>query len=124
VILVDTSIWVDHLRRPDARMAALLDLTEVLMHRLVFGELAMGDLRPREPILHALRRVPELMPARDSEVLAMIERERLYSSGIGYADAHLLAAVKLAPETLLWTRDKRLRAAAERLSLAIEPDAA
>lgn len=54
----------------------------------------------------------------------MIERERLYSSGIGYADAHLLAAVKLAPETLLWTRDKRLRAAAERLSLAIEPDAA
>lgn len=105
-------------------MAALLDLTEVLMHGLVFGELAMGDLRPREPILHALRRVPELMPARDSEVLAMIERERLYSSGIGYADAHLLAAVKLAPETLLWTRDKRLRAAAERLSLAIEPDAA
>ncbi len=90
------------------------------MHRFVFGEVAMGDLRPREDTLHWLNRLPELLPARDSEVLALIDRSGLYATGIGYIDAHLLTAVRLVPETQLWTRDKRLHSVAGRLSIAAD----
>jgi predicted nucleic acid-binding protein len=121
VILVDTSIWVDHLRKSDPLLFALLDQRRVFMHRFVYGELAMGDLRARSTILHDLRRLPELLPARGSEVLALVNKAALYATGIGYIDAHLLTAVRLVPDTQLWTRDKRLRAVAERLSIAANP---
>jgi predicted nucleic acid-binding protein len=121
VILVDSSIWVDHLRRPDPDLFELLDQNRVLMHRFVFGEVAMGDLRPRDETLRWLNRLPELLPARDSEVLALIDRARLYATGIGYIDAHLITAVRLVPDTQLWTRDRRLREIAERLSIAANP---
>jgi predicted nucleic acid-binding protein len=121
VILVDTSIWIDHLRRADALLSSLLDAGRVLMHPYVFGELAMGDLRPRGTVLHSLSRLPEMLPARDSEVLALVDRQRLFGTGIGFIDAHLLTAVRLMPEATLWTRDQRLLAAAERLSLAARP---
>ncbi len=88
------------------------------MHPFVFGELAMGDLRPREPLLHFLSRLPEMLPARDREVLTLIGRERLYATGVGYIDAHLMASVRLSPDTRFWTRDKRLRVIAERLGIA------
>lgn len=102
-------------------MFALLDGNRVLMHRFVFGEMAMGDLRPRREILRWLDRLPELMPARDSEVIALVNQAVLHATGIGYIDAHLLTAVRLVPDTQLWTRDKRLRAVAERLSIAAIP---
>lgn len=121
MILVDTSIWVDHLRRPDPVLFALLDERQVFMHRFVFGEIAMGDLRARKTILHDLSRLPELLQARDSEVLALVDKAGLYATGIGYIDAHLLTAVRMVPDTQLWTRDKRLRAIAERLSIAANP---
>jgi predicted nucleic acid-binding protein len=121
MILVDTSIWVDHLRRADPLMSSLLDEDSVLIHPFVFGEIAMGDLRPRDIILHWLSRLPELLPARDSEVLALVDDAGLFATGIGYVDAHLLAAVRLVPDTQLWTRDSKLLAIAERLSLAARP---
>jgi predicted nucleic acid-binding protein len=121
VILVDTSIWVDHLRKEDPVLFALLDQHRVFMHRFVYGEIAMGDIRARSTTLHDLNRLPELLPARDSEVLALVNKATLYATGIGYIDAHLLTAVRLVPDTQIWTRDKRLLAVAERLSIAADP---
>ena len=96
----------------------LLQLRAQLFHPL---QHAMADLRPRDETLRWLNRLPELLPARDSEVLALVDRARLYATGIGYIDAHLITAVRLVPDTQLWTRDKRLRAVAERLSIASDP---
>lgn len=122
MILADTAIWVDHLHRsPDSRLIALLEADEVVMHPHVIGEIALGDLRNRAAILRDLRTLPPINAARDSEVLALIERRRLHGAGIGYVDAHLLASTLLAPQTRLWTRDRRLRDAAERLGIGWAP---
>jgi predicted nucleic acid-binding protein len=118
VILADTSVWIDHLRRTDEILTDLLNRQQVLAHPLVIGELAIGHLRPRDVVLKTLQELDRAMAARDDEVLRLIERERLFGLGLGYVDAHLLASARLTPGTLLWTRDKRLSAVAERLSLA------
>jgi predicted nucleic acid-binding protein len=119
LILVDTSVWIDHFRRVDDRLAELLDRNQVLMHPFVTGELAMGNLRLRDVILQDLRDLPPAAIAAEDEVLRMIGQERLYGLGLGYVDAHLLASARLTPDALLWTRDRRLAVAAERLSLAM-----
>jgi predicted nucleic acid-binding protein len=121
MILVDTSIWVDHLRKGDPVMQRLLEDGDVLSCPLVIGELAMGNLHPREVILGALRRLPLAIEANHDEVLHFISNHRLYGLGIGYIDAHLLAAVQLTPGAALWTRDKRLTQVAERLKIAFHP---
>jgi hypothetical protein len=121
VILVDTSIWIDHLNHGDPVLSWLLSENNVLLHPYVFGELALGSLRQRGVILHSVRRLPEMRPARDSEVLALIGKAGLAGSGIGYVDAHLLTAVRLMFGASLWTRDRRLREAAEALGLDAEP---
>jgi predicted nucleic acid-binding protein len=121
LILVDTSVWVDHLRRGDATLAALLDGGRVLTHPFVVGELALGNLQHRARVVHDLRRLPKAAVATDPEVLTFIEEEELFGLGIGYVDAHLLAAARLSPGASLWTRDKRLRAAGERLSVSVDP---
>jgi len=118
VILVDTSIWVDHLRVGDERLATLLDGGEVLAHPFVIGELALGNLRQRNVFLSDLLRLPQAELASDEEVLRLIDREKLFGHGIGYVDAHLLAAARLTAETKLWTRDRTLNAAAAQLGLA------
>jgi len=118
MILVDTSVWVDHLRRGDAALSRLLDTGSVLTHPFVIGELALGRLRQRGVVLGSLRALPRAETASDPEVLEFVERHALYATGIGYVDAHLLAATRLTPGASLWTRDGRLAAAAERLSLA------
>jgi predicted nucleic acid-binding protein len=118
VILVDSSLWIEHLRRRDAILMDLLDRGQVLIHPFVIGELAIGNLRQREVVLQDLKDLDRVVVAGDEEVMRFIEAERLFGLGLGYVDAHLLASVKLTPETFLWTRDKRLSAAAERLSLA------
>ncbi len=118
MILVDSSVWIDHLRRTDEILTDLLSRQQVLTHPLVIGELAIGHLQPRDVVLKALQELDRATAARDDEVLRLIERERLFGLGLGYVDAHLLASVRLTPGTFLWTRDKRLSAAAERLSLA------
>jgi predicted nucleic acid-binding protein len=118
VILVDTSIWVHHLRGGDERLAALLDGGEVLAHPFVIGELALGNLRQRNVFLSDLLRLPQADVASDEEVLRLIDREKLYGHGIGYVDAHLLAAARLTAETKLWTRDRTLNTVAVQLGLA------
>ncbi|MFZ0558524.1 MAG: PIN domain-containing protein [Methylovirgula sp.] len=121
MILVDTSIWVDHLRGKDKRLAALLNSAMALTHPFVIGELALGNLRRRALILEALRDLPRATLATDHEVLQFIDGEGLFGKGIGYVDAHLLASVRLTAGASLWTRDKRLLAAAGRLAMATDP---
>ena len=121
MILVDTSVWVDHLRTGDRVLGQLLDSGGVLGHRFVTGELALGNLRERDLVLNALRELPQATVASDDEVLHFIDRQALFGLGIGYVDAHLLAAVLLTLGAKLWTRDKRLQAAATQLGLATAP---
>lgn len=117
MILADTSIWIDHLRNGNATLAELLRAGEILSHRFVTGEVALGSLRQRDTVLDGLAKLPQAMVASDREVLRFIDQHRLFGLGIGYIDVHLLAAVRLTPDTQLWTFDKRLRAAANRFSL-------
>ena len=118
MILVDTSIWIDHLRASDERLARLLDAGQVLAHPFVTGELALGNLRNRDAVLGALQDLPQADMATESEVLRFIAQKGLFGLGIGYIDAHLLAAVLLTPGSLLWTRDKRLLAASAQLGIS------
>jgi predicted nucleic acid-binding protein len=118
VILVDTSVWVEHLRLASAILTELLDHGEVLGHPFVLGELALGGLRHREAFLSDLRELPQAMVAEDEEVLRLIEAHALFGRGIGYVDAHLLAAARLTAGSKLWTRDRRLQTVAGHLGLA------
>ncbi|HVA13369.1 MAG TPA: type II toxin-antitoxin system VapC family toxin [Stellaceae bacterium] len=121
MILVDTSVWVDHMRANDKALTALLDTGMVLAHPFVIGELALGNLRQREIVLNALADLPRASVATDAEVLHFIERHALFGRGIGYIDAHLLAAVQLTAGAELWTNDKRLHGVAAQLGWAFEP---
>src|SRR5579859_845490 len=121
MILVDTSAWIDHLRVGDAALRKLLERGLVLTHPCVIGELAMGNLKQREVVVNALQDLPRAVVALEDEVLRFIVDRGLSGLGIGYSDAHLLAAVQLTPDALLWTRDKRLGEIAARLSLAAVP---
>jgi hypothetical protein len=119
VILVDTSVWIDHLRLGDEELVLSLRSEEVLTHPFVIGEIALGHLARREADLAALQELPVATVATDHEVLSLINRHRLFGLGIGYVDAHLLAAVRLTARTTLWTRDRRLGETASRLGLAV-----
>jgi predicted nucleic acid-binding protein len=121
VILIGTSIWIDHLRSGDAGLARLLGEGAVLGHPWITGELALGNLGSRDEILVLMQGLPQATVASDHEVLTLIKRERLYGSGIGYIDAQLLAAARLPTDTALWTRDKRLLAVTVRLGLDYQP---
>lgn len=112
MILVDTSIWVDHLRAGDPELVGLLQDGQVLAHPWVTGELALGHLSRRSEILGLLQNLPRAPVATDVEVLTLIDNQHLFGLGIGYVDAHLLAATMLTTDARLWTRDKRLAAAA------------
>jgi predicted nucleic acid-binding protein len=118
VILVDTSVWVDHLHRGDAGLADLLERANVAMHPFVIGEIACGSLRDRSAILELLQDLPAAAVAEGEEVLRFVERHVLQGKGIGYVDVHLLASVALTDGAKLWTRDKRLRVVAEALGFA------
>lgn len=118
MILVDTSIWVDHLRRGDARLAGLLESASVLAHPFIVGEIACGHLADRATVLELLQALPMAVVADVGEVMAFVERHRLWGKGVGYVDAHLLAALALTGGAWLWTRDKRLHATAEALGLS------
>ena len=118
MILVDSSVWVDHLRTGEPSLVELLNNSQVLMHPFVVGELACGNLKNRKVVLSLLQDLPTVPVATEEEVLFFIERHDLMGRGIGYVDAHLLAAVVLAGTEQLWTRDKRLGAVAGAMRLA------
>ena len=118
MILIDTSVWVEHLRRGLPRLATLLQEGEALIHPWVIGELACGNLRNRSQVLELLQGLPAATVASDAEVLHLIERDRLMGRGIGYVDAHLLASARLS-HCHLWTQDRRLAAVAEQQGMAV-----
>lgn len=118
MILVDTSIWIDHLRRGDAALVVMLQSNRVLTHPFVIGELACGNLSNREAVLALLGKLPRVVVAADEEVLEFIDRHRLMGRGLGYVDMHLLAAARLSPPVTLWTRDQRFAEVAAELSVS------
>lgn len=122
MILVDTSIWIDHLRSGSPALAALLQTDAVCTHDFVIGELACGNLRRRAELLSLLQSLPRLSAATEDETLFFIEQQQLMGRGIGYIDAHLLAAAVIR-NVPIWTKDKRLKAIAEESAWAYAPGA-
>jgi predicted nucleic acid-binding protein len=117
LILADTSIWIDHLRSGNKEMRKHLDHGNIVIHPFIIAELALVSLRERTRTLVLLDLLPRVRVAQLSEVRLTIEARRLYNLGIGLTDAHLIASVFINLSTLLWTRDKRLRKAAEGLGI-------
>lgn len=118
MILIDTSVWIDHFKAP---VAALYDLSggeQILGHPFITGELAVGYLRNRHEALGALRALRQAKIASVDEFLALISTERLAATGLGFVDVHLLASCRLTPGTRLWSRDKRLAKYADQLGVA------
>jgi len=118
MILVDTSIWIDHFRHGDEHLIQLLQAGRVISHTFIIGELALGCLKNRNTILDSLKDLPQAVVATDTEVMRFIDENTLFGKGIGFIDAHLLAAARLTPGSRLWTRDKRLLTVAATLNLA------
>jgi predicted nucleic acid-binding protein len=121
VILVDTSVWIDHFRDGRSHLAALLDRGEVVMHPFVVGELVGGNLMARETTIELLEQLRTVTVVDHVEVMDFIERRRLHGRGIGYVDAHLLASAAV-DSACLWTKDRHLRALAMKLDLAAPHD--
>jgi len=118
LILVDTSVWVDHFRRGNGRLRSLLGEEQVLGHRFVLGELACGNLRNRREILALLASLPQAPLAGHDEVLGFLESEKLHGKGVGWIDVHLLASARIA-RSPIWTLDQRLARTAESLSIGL-----
>jgi predicted nucleic acid-binding protein len=119
VILVDTSIWVKHLRQANLPLQQLLTKGSVVTHPFIIGELACGSLRNRKEILGLITVMPRVVLAGHDEVLDMVESNRLYRKGLGWIDAHLLASALLS-RAPLWTLDRHLRTAARALAISYE----
>jgi hypothetical protein len=120
VILVDTSVWVEHLRHGSAALASELEAGQVLTHPFVIGELACGMLRNRREVLGLLAGLPSTPTATNTEALDFLEERGLMGRGIGFIDVHLLASAMLAAPARLWTSDRRLAAIASELNVAHE----
>jgi len=108
MILVDSSVWIDHFRRGNTALVAALDDDRIVTHPFVIGELACGQIRRRNEVLDDLERLPTIQAAEHAEVLALVEARRLAGSGIGWTDAHLIAAALIA-RVDLWTLDRALK---------------
>ena len=121
MVIVDTSIWIDHFRNSNESLKALLRNDQVLMHPFVIGELACGNLKDRQSTVSLLGALLRCTVASDMETLHMIEIQKLYGEGIGFVDAHLLAACQLARCTI-WTKDRALLAVAGRLGIVHLPN--
>jgi predicted nucleic acid-binding protein len=124
LILADTSIWIDHFRSGNLHsrnkeLRKHLNEGHIVIHPAIIAELALGSLEDRSRTLALLDLLPQVQVAQLSEVRRMIEARRLYGLGIGLTDTHLIASVFINPSTLLWTRDRRLRKAAEGLGIHV-----
>jgi predicted nucleic acid-binding protein len=119
-MLVDTSIWVEHLRHGQLGLVSLLHRAEVQCHPFIIGELACGSINRRSEILQLLRRLPSVPVVENEEVMTFVERHRLMGRGVGWVDVHLLASAVLE-SVLLWSADRRLAAIARSLGVYGEP---
>jgi predicted nucleic acid-binding protein len=117
LILADTSVWIDHFRSENKELSKLLNQGQVVIHPFIIVELSLGSLRDRTATLTLLDLLPQAPLARLNEVRSMVETRRLYNLGIGLTDAYLIASIFLGSSTFLWTKDKRLRRAAEALGV-------
>jgi predicted nucleic acid-binding protein len=117
VIVVDTGIWIDHFHGSEQGLEALLDQRKVGIHPLIVGELAMGSLRDRRDTLRTLLRLPSLVEVDFADFLATLDRYKLYSRGLSFVDASVLASLLASPGTSLWTRDKRFKVAAIEMAI-------
>ena len=120
MILVDTSVWIDHLRFGESLLSEQLQHAQVVIHPMVLGELACGNLQNREQLLKLWSALPESVVASHNEVMRIIEQHKLMGRGIGYVDIHLLASAMLTENSGLWTRDKRLARVAKELGISWE----
>jgi predicted nucleic acid-binding protein len=117
MVLIDTSVWVDHFRHTEGLLQDLLAAGQVVTHPFVVGELSCGNLRHRHQILSLLQALPQARLASHEEVLHLVNSKTLYGKGLGWVDAHILAS-SLLSHTALWTKDRRLAAAATVLHIA------
>ena len=120
MILVDTSVWIDHLRHGEPGLASGLESESVLTHPFVIGELACGGIRNRAEFLDLIGRLARPPLATDEEALQLIDRYSLTSRGIGYIDVHLLASTLLLPGARLWTKDRQLASIASELRIGTQ----
>ena len=121
-VLIDSSIWIDHVNKGHEQVALLLRRRRVVMHPMVLGEIALGSISRRASILTELAILPRAPAVTNADMLAIIEGLELFNAGIGLVDAHLIASIRLVPGGLLFTRDKRLLAQAERFDAAYTPE--
>jgi len=120
MILVDTSVWIDHLHRTETGLVALLEEAEVCIHPMIIEELALGSLRDRDVVLSLLSDLPSVPVADHDEVLQFTEAQVLYGTGLSLVDVHLLAGLRLGTTVTLRTRDRKLRFAAKRLGVVVD----
>ena len=121
-VLVDTNIWIDHLRKTEPVLVDLLERDQVCIHQSVITELALGNLKNRSIFLKALERLMIVRNVDDQGVRHLVEERRLWGRGLSAVDAALLASVVVTPGVSLWTRDKRLRQAARDVGVLAELD--
>ncbi|MBW1903032.1 MAG: type II toxin-antitoxin system VapC family toxin [Deltaproteobacteria bacterium] len=120
MILVDTSIWVAHLRQGSRQLEKLLMDAEVMCHPFIIGELACGNLQNRNEIISLLQSLPITLTIEFDEFLFFMYRNQLMGKGVAFVDVHLLASAQLTGVPL-WTADKRLKSAADQLELSFNP---
>ncbi|CDO06787.1 PIN domain-containing protein [Mycolicibacterium cosmeticum] len=119
MILVDTAVWIDHLHAAEPGLVEHLQLDGVGCHPLVVEELALGSITRRETVLDLLANLWQFPVARHDEILYLVDRRRLWGRGLSPADAHLMASVSVVEGALLWTRDKRLKAASSEVGIPL-----
>jgi predicted nucleic acid-binding protein len=117
MVLVDTSVWIEHFRRNSPALRSLLEGAEVYCHPFVIGELACGNLKNRDEILSLLASLDKTTPVEDYEALEFVESNQLYGCGLGWIDIHLLSSA-LITGVKIWTLDRRLRQMAKRFDIA------
>ncbi len=119
MILVDTSIWIDHLHATESRLVSLLTNDEIGCHHLVIEELALGAIKQRDGVLGLLSNLSQFPRVTHAEILHLVDRRRLWGRGLSAIDANLLGSVALVDGSQLWTRDKRLKAVCEDVGVAV-----
>jgi predicted nucleic acid-binding protein len=119
MILVDTSVWIDHLRSPEPMLSGYLADELVLTHPFVIGEVALGNFKRRALLVELFENLNHVEKAQDEEVLSLIEKRKWFGTGLSLVDCHLLVSLQLSREAALWTRDKRFAELAREMGVVV-----